>query len=70
LSLWRVTGWFYSFKINNWHGLSKRKNVIMKRVEKGFLRLLSGKGRVHYLARKCCVKCAKKGILEEKAEKG
>ncbi len=37
---------------------------------KGFLRLLYGKGRVHFSAKKCCVKCAKKAMPEEKAEKG
>jgi hypothetical protein len=69
LSLCGVTGWFYSFEINNWHGLSKI-NAIMERVGKGFLRLLSGQGRVHFSAKKCCGKCEKKAMPEEKAEKG
>jgi hypothetical protein len=43
LRLYRVTGWFYSFEINNWHGLSKSKNATMKRAGEGFLRLLSGR---------------------------
>ncbi len=41
----------------------------MKRAGKGFLRFLSGKGRVHFSAKKCCVKCAKKAMPEGKAEK-
>jgi hypothetical protein len=46
-----MAGWFYSFEINNWHGLSKLKNAMMKRAGKGFLRSLSGKGRVHFSAK-------------------
>ncbi len=42
----------------------------MKRAKKGFLRLLPGKGRVYFSAKKCCVKCAKRAMSEEKAEKG
>jgi hypothetical protein len=60
----------YSFEINNWHELTKSKNAIMERAGKGFLRLLSGIGRVHFSAKKCCVKCARKAMPEEKAERG
>jgi hypothetical protein len=48
----------------------QKVNAIMKRAGKGFLRLLCGKGRVHFSAKKCCVKCAKKAMPEETAEKG
>ena len=41
----------------------------MERVGKGFLRLLSGKGRVHFSAIKCCTKCAKKQCRKEKQKR-
>jgi hypothetical protein len=47
----KVKGWFYSFEINNWHGLLRSKNATIKRAGKGFLRSLSGKGRVHFSAK-------------------
>jgi hypothetical protein len=50
-------------------GLSRSK-CNNKRAEKGFIKLLSGRRRVHFLAKKCCVKCAEKAIPEAKAEKG
>ncbi len=41
-----------------------------KRAGKGFLKLLSGKRRVHFSAKKCCIKCARKAIPEAKVEEG
>jgi hypothetical protein len=34
-------------------------NAIVKEQEKDFSKLLSGKGRVHFLAKKCCVNVRK-----------
>jgi hypothetical protein len=48
----------------------QKVNATMERAGKGFLRLFSGKESVHFSAKKCCVKCAKKAMPEEKAEKG
>jgi hypothetical protein len=47
-----------------------KENVIAKEREKGFLKLLSGKGRVHFSAKKCCGKCAEKAMPGAQAEKG
>jgi hypothetical protein len=49
-------------------GLLKSK-VIAKRVGKGFLKLLSGKGWVHFSAKKCCIN-VRKAVPGRKAEKG
>jgi hypothetical protein len=46
----------------------KRVKAISKRVGKGFLELLSGKGRVHFSAKKCCVN-VRKAMPGGKAEK-
>jgi hypothetical protein len=46
----------------------QKENVISKEREKGFLKILSGKGRAHFLAKKCCVKCAKKAMSGAKAK--
>jgi hypothetical protein len=48
----------------------QKVDAIMKRVGKGFLKLLFGKRWVHFSAKKCCVKCAKKAMPKEKADKG
>jgi hypothetical protein len=48
----------------------QKVNAIMKRVGKGFLKLFFGKRGVHFSAKKCCVKCAKRAMPKEKAEKG
>jgi hypothetical protein len=37
---------------------------------KGFLRLLSGRKRVHFFGKKYCVKCTGKSNAGRKAEKG
>jgi hypothetical protein len=50
-------------------GYQKSKNATMERAGKGFLRLLSGKGRVHFgneVLRKMC----EKSNAGRKAEKG
>jgi hypothetical protein len=47
----KVKGWFYSFEINNGHGLLRSKNATTTRAGKGFFRSLSGKGRVHFSAK-------------------
>jgi hypothetical protein len=41
-----------------------------KRAGKGFIKLLSGKGRVHFSAKKSCAKCAKKQCREKRQKKG
>jgi hypothetical protein len=48
----------------------RRENAISKERGKGFLKILSGKGRGHFSAKKCSMKCAKKTMPEAKAEKG
>ncbi len=50
-------------------GLLKAVNVIVKEREKGFLKLLSGKGRVHFSAKKCCIN-VQKAMPGGKTEKG
>jgi hypothetical protein len=47
-----------------------KENVILKEWEKGFLKILSGKGRVYFSAKKCCMKRAKKAMPGAKAKKG
>jgi hypothetical protein len=47
----------------------QKVKAIAKRAGKGFIKLLSGKGRVHFLAKKCCVN-VEKAMPGEKTEKG
>jgi hypothetical protein len=50
-------------------GLLKSKSNSKKSGKKGFLKLLSGKGRLHFSAKKCCVN-VRKAVPGRKAEKG
>jgi hypothetical protein len=47
----------------------KKVNATEKEREKGFLKLLSGKGRVHFSAMKCCINM-RKAMPGGKTEKG
>jgi hypothetical protein len=50
-------------------GLLKSKSNSKKSGKKGFFKLLSRKGRVHFLAKKCCVN-VQKAVPGRKAGKG
>jgi hypothetical protein len=48
----------------------KSKNATMERAGKGFLRLLSGRKRMHFFGKKYCVKCTGKSNAGRKSRKG
>jgi hypothetical protein len=50
-------------------GLLKRK-CNSKGAGKGLFKILSGKGRVYFSAKKCCVTCVKKQCREQRQEEG
>jgi hypothetical protein len=47
----------------------QKQNMILKEREKGFLKILSGKGKAHFSAKKCCVKRAEKEMPREQRQK-
>jgi hypothetical protein len=67
----KVTGWFYSFEINNWHGLFKGKKCNNEKSKKMISPIIVRQRKGTFFGKRYRVKCAKdkEQCRKEKAEK-
>jgi hypothetical protein len=71
LRLYRVTGWFYSFEINNWHGLSKKVETQQwKEREKDFSDYCPAEKRIHFFGNEVLRKMYGKEQCRKRKQRG